>query len=106
MNLISRKMLTPDEVLMFENPNALVMIAGNCPAITNIPDISQTYFNDLLGMGTEEENQKLRIQRENSREIRQMKPIKIWDIWKKTSVEEKQLEIIQNNFIRRAKGEK
>lgn len=81
MSLISRKLLTPDEVLMIENPYALVMLAGKPPAITTIPDISQTYFNKLNAMGTKEENQTLRIEREQKRKERPMKPIKIWDIW-------------------------
>lgn len=105
MSLISRKLLTPDEVLMIENPYALVMIAGNSPAITNIPDISQTYFNDLLGMGTEEENQILRIEREKTREERKIHPIKVWDIWNKTNDEESELEIIQDNFRRKINKE-
>ena len=105
MSLISRKLLTPDEVLMIENPYALVMIAGDSPAITNIPDISKTYFNDLLGMGTEEENQTLRIEREKSREERKIQPIKVWDIWNKTNEKESELEIIQDNFRRKINKE-
>lgn len=81
MSLISRKLLTPDEVLMIGNPYALVMLAGKPPAITTIPDISQTHFNKLNAMGTKEENQTLRIEREQKRKERPMKPIKIWDIW-------------------------
>lgn len=83
MSLISRKLLTPDEVLKIESPNILVMIAGKSPALLNVPDISKMYFNQLNGMGTKEENQKLRITRENERTIRQISKIKIWNIWDK-----------------------
>ena len=83
MSLISRKLLTPDEVLKIESPNILVMIAGKSPALLNVPDISKMYFNKLNGMGTKEENQKLRITRENERTIRQISKVKIWNIWDK-----------------------
>lgn len=100
MSLISRKLLTPDEVLMIENPYALVMIAGKPPFIANIPDISKMHFNKLLGMGTEEENQNLRITRENKREIRNISRPKIWNIWNKgkKEVDINSLEVIQHNL--------
>lgn len=80
MSLISRKLLMPDEVLKIESPHILVMIAGKPPALLNVPDISKMHFNKLNGMGTKEENQKLRIERENARKISK---IKIWNIWDK-----------------------
>ncbi len=101
MSLISRKMLTPDEVLRIESPVILVMIAGECSAILYVPDISQMHFNKLNGMGTKEENRLLRIQRENERPIRKISKIKIWDIWNNYSEENKDLydiEQIRNNW--------
>ena len=83
MSLISRKLLTPDEVLRIENPYILLMIAGKPPALLFVPDISKMHFNKLNGMGTKEENQKLRIERENKRETRKISKIKVWDIWNK-----------------------
>ena len=59
MSLISRKMLTADEVLRIQSPIILVMIAGEYSAILYVPDISKMYFNKLNGMGTKEENKKL-----------------------------------------------
>ncbi len=83
MSLISRKLLTPDEVLRIESPYVLVMIPSELPALLTVPDISKTYFNKLNGMGTREENQKLRITREKQRKVREISKIKIWDIWNK-----------------------
>lgn len=104
MSLISRKLLTPDEVLKIENPNAIVMMAGKPPALTNMPDISQMYFNKLNGMGSKKENQELRIQREEAREERPIKPAMIWDIWNKgTNEEEQRVELIQDRFRRNVK---
>jgi hypothetical protein len=107
MSLISRKLLTPDEVLMIENPYALVMVTGKPPAITTIPDISKMHFNKINGMGSKEHNQKLRIERENTREERPIKPIKIWNIWDKQTEEEMprmKVEVIQDNFRKNLKG--
>ncbi len=88
MSLISRKLLTPDEVLKIESPYILVMIAGKPPALLNVPDISKMYFNKLNGMGTKEENQRLRIERENAREVRKISKSKIWNIWDKVKNDE------------------
>lgn len=106
MSLISRKLLTPDEVLMIENPYALVMVSGKPPAITTIPDISKMHFNKINGMGSKEYNQKLRIDRENAREESPIKPIKIWNIWDKQTEEEPRMkvEVIQDNFRKNLKG--
>ena len=107
MSLISRKLLTPDEVLMIENPYALVMVTGKPPAITTIPDISKMHFNKINGMGSKEHNQKLRIERENAREERPIKPIKIWNIWDKQTEEKMprmKVEVIQDNFRKNLKG--
>ena len=51
MNLISRALLTPDEILRLQRPYLLVMCSGNEPAITNAPDLSKWIFNKLLGLG-------------------------------------------------------
>lgn len=104
MSLISRKLLTPDEVLSIENPYALVMIAGKPPAITNIPDISKMHFNKLNEMGTKEENQALRIKREEEREQRPFKPVKVWNIWNKQTKEKtSNAELIQDKLRKNIK---
>jgi len=81
MSIISRKMLTADEVLRIQSPIILVMIAGEYSAILYVPDISKMHFNKLNGMGTKEENKRLRIQREKERPIREIQKVKIWNIW-------------------------
>ena len=105
MSLISRKLLTPDEVLKIENPYAIVMMAGKPPALTNMPDISQMHFNKLNGMGNRKENQELRIKREEARQERPIKPVKVWDIWNQdyTKEEEPKVELIQDKFRKRVK---
>lgn len=105
MSLISRKLLTPDEVLKIESPYILVMIAGKPPALLNVPDISKMHFNKLNGMGNKEQNQILRINRENARNVRTISKTKIWNIWDNVKNNElnteDEIEIIRRNWRER-----
>ena len=81
MNLTSRALLTEDEILRIERPYVLVIQTGLFPIITKLPDISKWSFNKLFGMGNQEENRLLRLEREKNRETREIKDIKLWGIW-------------------------
>lgn len=81
MNLISRALLTEDEILRIERPYVLIIETGLFPIITKLPDISKWEFNRLFGMGNQEHNRKLRFDRESQREEREIKDIKLWGIW-------------------------
>lgn len=106
MSLISRKLLTPDEVMKIENPYAIIIVFDKLPVIANVPDISVMHFNELNGMGTKEQNQKLRIEREKAREEKPIMPIKIWNIWDKETKENlSEVELIQNKLHRNLKGD-
>ena len=85
------------EVLRIQSPIILVMIAGEYSAILYVPDISKMYFNKLNGMGTKEENKKLRIKREEERPIREIQKVKIWNIWDEiNNMDEEDFEERQN----------
>lgn len=81
MNLIGRNLLTPDEVLRFETPYALVLQSGYFSAKTEIPDLSKWNFNKVLGLGDEEENRIIREKVENQRKVLEEEKIKLWKIW-------------------------
>jgi type IV secretion system protein VirD4 len=81
MNLISRPLLTEDEIQRIKRPYALVMYAGHYPAMIRLPDLSQWRFNTALGLGDKEHNQKVRYIRERERPERRAEPIKLWGIW-------------------------
>lgn len=83
MNLILRPLLTEDEILRIERPHAIVIQTGIFPVITKLPDISNWRFNEEFGMGDIEHNRKLRLDREEKREKRDINEIKLWGIWKK-----------------------
>lgn len=81
MNLIGRNLLTPDEILRFENPYCLILQSGFFPAKTQIPDLSKWQFNAMLGLGDEEENRILRAKNEKERNILEEEKIKLWEVW-------------------------
>lgn len=80
-SLMSRSLLTTDEVKLIARPYTLVTSRGH-PAMMKAPDISKTPFNALFGMGDEEHNRKLRESRENRRAQRSAEEMKLWGIWK------------------------
>ena len=81
MNLISRPLLTEDEIMRIERPYLLVIPTGMFPVMSTLPDISTWKFNKLFGMGNQEHNRKLRLERENQRPIKEIEDIKLWGIW-------------------------
>lgn len=81
INLISRNLLTEDEILRIERPYVLVIQTGLFPIITKLPDISKWKFNSLFGMGSQEHNRKLRFERESQRPVKEIEDIKLWGIW-------------------------
>lgn len=106
MNLISRALLTPDEILRLQRPFLLVMCSGTEPAITNAPDLTNWTFNKLLGLGDKNWNIKVREKRENARPLKEIKPLELWDIDKQTMdlkqmKKEKELEERRLNFMKR-----
>lgn len=82
MNLISRPLLTEEEILRIERPYVLVINTGNYPAIVKIPDLSKWSFNKMLGLGDVEHNRKVRELKEKERGEKEITEIKLWQIWK------------------------
>lgn len=82
MNLISRPLLTEEEILRIERPYVLVINTGDYPAIVKIPDLSRWSFNKMLGLGSESHNRKVREERGKLRIEKQVKEMQLWKIWK------------------------
>lgn len=81
VSLTGRELLTPDEIKRVNRPYSLVT-SRNDPAIFYSPDLSQWYFNNLLGLGDEEHNRRIRLARENVRPFRKVSnKIVLWGIW-------------------------
>lgn len=81
INLVSRQLLTEEEILRIESPEAIVMITGSHPYLATLPDLSQYKFNEMLGLGDKKKNTEIRELRENSRMQREPKKIELWGIW-------------------------
>lgn len=82
ISLIERKLLNVDEVRRIVRPYQVVTSRTH-PAIMYSPDLSQWYFNKMLGLGDKEHNRKLREERENKRPIitNTKAELALWNIW-------------------------
>ena len=81
ISLTARDLLTLDEVKRIHRPYTLVT-SRNDPAIFYSPDLSKWHFNEILGLGDEEHNRKIRLARENMRSIREVsEKLVLWGIW-------------------------
>ena len=78
INLVSRALLTEDEIIRIKSPEAIVMITY----MAKLKDFSKYKFNEILGLGDENKNTQIRELRENSRICRKAKKIQLWEVWK------------------------
>ena len=81
-SLQKRSLLLPEEVGKIARPYILVMNGENDPAVTKAPDLSQTAFNKMYGMGDEKYNENLTIIRTLQRPIlRDEEEPKYWSLF-------------------------
>lgn len=94
LQLISRDLLTPDEVARINRPYMLVL-SDTYPAIMYAPDLSKTEYNKILGMGDKEFNRKLRENADKSRpETVDKIELKVWKVWEKYTAPRRRSAII------------
>lgn len=91
-NLTGRELLFPSEIGRIKSPYALCMLQGEYPAINNLPDLSEYKINELYGLGDEEFNKKLFMEREKERPENPIPELQLWGIWKKYKVQEETVE--------------
>lgn len=82
LNLIERKLLNVDEVRRVARPYQIIT-SRTYPAMMFSPDLSQWYFNEMLGLGDMEHNRRLQEERERKRPVVTDvgKEIALWNIW-------------------------
>lgn len=80
-NLTGRDLLTSEDIHRIRRPYQLVISRAD-PVMMYAPDISQTFFNTMYGMGGRRHNQKLQVYRNSLRPCRTPYVIR-WDGWKK-----------------------
>lgn len=78
-NLTGRDLLTPDEIKRIQRPYQLVITRAG-PCIMYAPDLSQTLWNDMLGLGDQEHNRQVMMLRNKRRPTRELKTA-YWNIW-------------------------
>ncbi len=83
-NMTGRDLLTVEEIMRIKSPYALVMKTSEHPVITQLPDLSKYLINQIWGLGDEEHNRKLVMEREAKRNARTTTmEIPLWGIWNK-----------------------
>lgn len=82
ISLVERKLLNVDEVRRIVRPYQIVTCRTH-PAMMYSPDLSQWYFNKMLGLGDKEHNRRLREEKENKRPVitNTHEEIVLWNIW-------------------------
>ena len=66
VSLVARDLLTTDEIRRVSRPYQIV-VSRSHPAMMVSPDLSQWYFNKMLGLGDKEHNRRVREERERRR---------------------------------------
>ncbi len=82
VSLVGRELLTADEIRRVSRPYQIV-VSRSHPAMMVSPDLSQWYFNRMLGLGDKEHNRKVREERERRRPVltSTAAEIPLWNIW-------------------------
>ncbi len=82
INLTGRALLDSSEIRRLNRPYSLVTSRNN-PAIMYVPDVSQMFFNKMLGLGDKDYNTDVRKIRENRRKTKIIREdeINLWGIW-------------------------
>ena len=82
ISLVARDLLTTDEIRRVSRPNQIV-VSRSFPAMMNAPDLSEWYFNKMLGLGDKEHNRRVREERQAKRPVLSKfeGEIPLWNIW-------------------------
>lgn len=101
-SLTGRALLEPNEIGKIKAPWAIATIAGEYPGMMNLPDLTEYRLNRMLGLGDEEQNIKIIMEREAARPAREIPQLKLWGIWnelKEISKEEESNERKENRRV-------
>lgn len=82
-SLAGRSLLEPAELKRINAPYAVLSVTGEYPCVNYLPDLSAYRLNDIYGLGDEEYNREIIMERESKRRIRDSTEIKLWGIWKR-----------------------
>lgn len=106
-NLTGRSLMEPADIKRIKPPHALVMVTGEYSAMNFLPDISKTKINALFGMGDEDHNRKLIMERESQIEKNPVKKVQLWGIWNRYVDEDEEAEeavsLVNNEYEKKGK---
>lgn len=80
--LVGRPLLEPAEIKRIKIPYSICMVTGEYAGINILPDLSSYRLNELLGLGDEDHNNQLIVQRESQRKEHIISQPALWGIWK------------------------
>lgn len=80
--LTGRALLEPAEVKRIKSPYAVCMMTGEYAGINILPDLSEYRINSQWGLGDQEHNRKIILEREAERGEREVSGPCLWGIWK------------------------
>lgn len=80
-NFTARDLLTTDEIKRIHRPYQLVT-SRTAPRVMYAPDLAQTPWNAMFGLGDQEHNRKVMMTRNASRYERPVETA-FWEVWKK-----------------------
>lgn len=101
-SLAARSLLEPNEVAKIKAPWAIAKVAGEYPGIMQLPDLTKYRLNTMLGLGDEEHNTRIIMEREEARPMRDIPELKLWGIWnqlKEQKTEEESEERKENRRV-------
>lgn len=84
-SLTGRALLEPAEVKRIRSPHAVCMVTGEYAGINHLPDLSEYRINSQWGLGDQEHNRKVILEREAGRMERAAPDPVLWGIWNQYS---------------------
>lgn len=97
-NLGGRPLLFPDEISNLQKPDALILYEGK-KAITQLPDLAEYYANKEFGLGDEDFNKKLFLQRMEERPSREIAAPRLWGVWEDYGATYRTIEIDETEEV-------
>lgn len=80
VNMASRPLLNTEEIGLIQSPYCLVFYSGE-KAMFHTPDLAEYRANEVFGLGNEEHNCKVYMDRNAERTERKLSEMKLWGIW-------------------------
>lgn len=80
-SLTGRPLLDQAEIKRIKAPYSLCMLTGEYAGINELPDLSEYRLNEMYGLGDEQHNNNIIMEREAARQEHQVGEPKLWGIW-------------------------